>query len=89
MRAEIARICREQYGLAYTPEEITDCDGCPGEGQRLFVACSTWKLRSCARERGVQTCAACSEYPCAELESFLGAEPEARRRLDALRLGGA
>ncbi len=88
MRAEIARVCREQYGLAYSPQDITDCDGCPGEGQRLFVACSACKMRNCARARGLETCASCPEYPCPDLRAFLESEPEARRRLDALRPDG-
>jgi hypothetical protein len=30
-RAEIFRICTEQYDIKLTPEDITDCDGCRTE----------------------------------------------------------
>ncbi len=86
-RAEIARLCREEYGLDYAPEDITDCDGCRSDGARLFKACEGCPIRSCARGRRLESCAACPEYACAQLETFFAGEPSARERLEAIRSG--
>jgi len=82
MRIGIARICEEKYGLKYRPEEITGCDGCGVDAERLFAPCRECPIRLCARDRGLYNCAYCSDYPCARLEDFFAAEPEARVRLE-------
>jgi hypothetical protein len=85
MRAEIAQLCREQYGMTYEPQDITDCDGCrTGEG-RLFSACRNCGIRNCARQRGLESCAYCDEYICEKLEAFFASEPSARTHLDEIR----
>jgi hypothetical protein len=85
MRSEIAQLCQEQYGMAYKPEDITDCDACPTEGGRLFFACADCVIRKCARENGLENCAYCNEYACERLEAFFATEPTARARLDEMR----
>ena len=87
MRSEIAQLCREQYGMAYRPEDIGDCDGCPTEGGRLFFACKDCVIRSCARQKEIENCAHCGEYVCERLEAFFATEPTARTRLDEIRNG--
>jgi hypothetical protein len=84
-RTEIARLCREQYGLQYEPEDITDCDGCRSESGRLFSGCGNCRIRSCARQRELENCACCGEYACAKLEAFFIMEPAAKARLDEIR----
>ncbi len=85
MRVEIARLCREQYGMNYSQDDITDCDGCLAGGERLFSACTTCPIRKCARERGLENCAHCSEYTCQKLEAFFVGEPSAETRLEGIR----
>jgi len=85
MRAEIVRLCQEHYGLAYTREDISDCDGCRSESGRLFSGCRNCAIRNCARQKGLETCADCGEYACARLEAFFATEPDARARLDEIR----
>ena len=87
MRAEIARLCKEHYGMDYTPEDITDCDGCRTEGGRLFSASTNCAIRKCAREKGLENCAYCPEYACSKLEAFFRTETAARTRLDKIRSG--
>jgi hypothetical protein len=87
MRAQIAIVSNERYGVRYEPEEITDCDGCRSEQGRLFSASHACNIRKCARQKGVETCAQCSDYICAKLGAFLVAEPEAKARLDEVRRG--
>ena len=85
MRTEILRLCNQQYGISLSLQDITDCDGCRSEGRRLFSGCKDCPIRNCARQRGVENCAYCENYACAQLEVFLRAEPSARVRLDAIR----
>ena len=85
MRTEIARICKEQYGMEYKPEDITDCDGCKTEGGRLFSGCKKCDIRKCARQKNVENCAHCSEYACETLEKFFTMDPDAKARLDVIR----
>jgi predicted nucleic acid binding AN1-type Zn finger protein len=85
MRIEIARLCREEYGLNYDLKDITDCDGCRTENDRLFDACKNCKIRICARERGYENCAYCSEYVCITLKEFYDKDPSAKTNLDGIR----
>jgi len=69
-----------------TPEDL-DCDGCSTTEGKLWSWCNQCTVRVCASERQVTTCAACPDYGCETLESFLQmAGDEARQRLEALRL---
>ena len=85
MRVEISRRCKEQYGMKYEPEDITDCDGCRTEGGRLFSACKDCAIRNCARQKGVETCAHCTDYVCGKLEAFFATDPAGKACLDEVR----
>ena len=89
MRAAIARLCSEQYGLEYgieyTSKDITDCDGCLTESMRLFSGCKNCPIRKCAREKGIESCAYCNEYPCEQLQKFFTTDPSAKTRLETIR----
>jgi hypothetical protein len=82
MRTEIARICREEYGLIYDLKDINDCDGCWTEYGNLFSGCRNCKIRNCARDREYENCAFCPEYPCIE---FYVKDPSAKANLDRIR----
>ncbi len=85
MRAHIARVCNERYGIKYEPEDITDCDGCRTEGGRLFPGSRNCSIRKCARQKGLENCAHCTDYICEKLEAFFKTDPDAKTRLDELR----
>ena len=85
MRAEIAEQCNKLYGTKYGPEDVNDCDGCRTEGGRLFSGCKTCLIRNCAKDKGLETCACCSEYACEQLLKFFAMEPEAKERLDRIK----
>jgi hypothetical protein len=87
MRVEIARQCREQYGMNYGADEITDCDGCRIAGGRLFAGCRNCPVRKCASEKQLENCAHCPEYVCGNLQAHLSSDPAARIRLDEIRAG--
>lgn len=78
MRVEIARLCKEQYGMNLELADITDCDGCRTEGKRLFSGCKDCPIRNCAKPKGTENCAYCSEYACENLEAFFAKEPVAK-----------
>ena len=83
MRAEIAQVIKEHYGVEHKPEDIADCDGCRTEGGRLF--CKECQIRKCAREKGIESCASCTEYACEKLKKLFATDPDARKRLDQIR----
>jgi hypothetical protein len=85
MRAEIAQLTNRRYGTNYETTDITDCDGCTTEGERLFSGCKNCLIRRCAREKKVENCAYCAEYACVKLEAFFKIEPIAKTRSDAIR----
>jgi hypothetical protein len=85
MRATIARICHERYGMNLRPDEVGDCDGCHAESGRLFSGCRTCEIRTCAQGKNLESCAYCSEYACVRLQKLFVDDPSARTRLDALR----
>jgi len=83
MRAEIARVIKEQYGVEQRAEDIGDCDGCRTEDGRVF--CKDCKVRKCAKEKGVENCAYCTEYACDKLKELFVKDPEAKTRLELIR----
>lgn len=85
MKAEMARISKERYGLEVDIEAITDCDGCRAIDGRLLATCGDCKIRNCAQEKDIDNCAHCGDYPCDNLEQLFKHEPAARNRLDVIR----
>jgi hypothetical protein len=84
MRAEIARICSEQYEVRVDSEEVNDCDGCKAD-KRLFSGCVKCEIRDCARQKALSNCAHCSDYPCEKLTVFFSTDPQAKIILDVIR----
>jgi hypothetical protein len=59
------------------------CDGC--RGPRTGGYCAECPVRASAISRGVETCADCPDYACAELQKFFGMATAARDNLEMLR----
>lgn len=55
------------------PLEMLQCDGC--RSARRFSYCQTCKLIVCAREKGLDFCGSCADFPCADLKEFQGGKP--------------
>ena len=85
MRVDIAQEIKKRYGQECKPEDVNDCYGCRAETGRLYSGCMKCQIRKCARERNLENCAHCDEYPCEKLEKFFHTDPEAKKRLDAIR----
>jgi hypothetical protein len=82
-KKELAKKWTEGLNVEFQPEEIT-CNGCLSD--TLSGWCSKiCKIRPCAVERKVKTCAHCEEYPCGKLKEFLANEPEATQNLERIR----
>jgi len=85
---ELARVAKEwseQFKMEIPPESIV-CDGCKtGDDARRSGYCSICGVRSCAVERGVDTCAHCEEYACETLQGCPGFHAEGRTTLDRIR----
>lgn len=85
MKREIIGMCKEYYGIDYKLEDINDCDGCMAENGRMFFACENCGIRKCAKQKGVENCAYCSDYACKELSGIFKVEPGAKTRLNIIR----
>jgi len=85
MRVEIARRINDLYKEKMAAEDVTDCDGCLTKDGRFFSGCKKCQIRKCAKDKAVENCAYCSDYPCEKLKKIFVTEPEARTRLDIIR----
>jgi len=50
--------------------EVTqlNCEGCISEN--LFEHCRKCRFRDCNKDKGIEICEECSEYPCDDLRNF-------------------
>lgn len=53
---------------SYTAENVR-CDGCRSDGRLADTEC---KARPCAREKGVESCAECGDFPCDKMKHLMG-----------------
>jgi len=80
-----AAMWREQFNSPYITADNIVCDGCM-QDERLSGYCSMCKIRACASDKGITTCAPCPEYKvCEDLAEFHAHAPEAKSVLDGLR----
>jgi len=84
LREQVAGLWSKQYNARLSAEDI-NCDGCTTRSDTLFRHCRVCKIRKCAVETGVASCADCGNYACDTLESFFRMVPEARITLEGLR----
>ena len=81
-KKQLAEKWTEGLKVEFKPEDI-DCDGCISD--RISGWCRIiCKIRPCAEERRVKTCAHCDDYPCKRLKEFLSEEPVAKRNLEEI-----
>jgi hypothetical protein len=79
-KKELAKKWTGGLGAKFKPEDI-NCNGCKSD------VISGWcrkicKIRPCAEDRKVRTCAHCNDYPCEILKKFLSDEPAATKNLE-------
>jgi hypothetical protein len=87
-REQIVIAIRKYLGEEKRVEDITDCDGCKAQSGRLYSDCQKCRIRKCARQKRLENCAYCRQYPCEKLTRFFDSEDidgGARKRLDAIK----
>jgi hypothetical protein len=78
--------------LGSVPKEDIACGGCKSDN--VYYGCRICGLRSCAREKNVEHCIECSEYPCKNYRSWQKAAKllphikEAADSLEAIKRDG-
>lgn len=82
----VAAQWRTAFNLPDLQAESILCDGCLTTNGRLSGYCRTCQIRACALEHAVDNCAGCTEYICEKLNGFFTHAPEAKQRLDAVRM---
>ena len=80
---QIAERWSRELKTDFSTEEVL-CDGC--RSQRISGWCQRiCEIRPCAEQKGLGTCAQCSDYQCENLKRFLLDEPEAKEYLEESR----
>jgi len=83
-REKIAQKWSQDFKSDFKATDI-DCVGCSIPNGVHVGYCAMCKIRACAQERKLTTCAACPDFACQELEGFLKMAPQAKENLMALR----
>jgi len=81
-KKQLAERWTKGMNVGFRPEDI-NCCGCMSD------TISGWcrkicRIRPCAENRKVKTCAHCDAYPCGKLKEFLSKEPVATRNLEEI-----
>ncbi|HPB30940.1 MAG TPA: DUF3795 domain-containing protein [Candidatus Sumerlaeota bacterium] len=84
LRAEVAGKWSELYHVPIQPGDI-NCTGCRSDGVKVYYCDHMCEIRKCSMGKGLENCAPCSDYPCANLNEVFKMAPHARAALDALR----
>ena len=80
LRVQVAQSWSRIYGREILPEEVF-CHGCGAEGTEGIFCQSMCRIRPCCREKGLDTCARCKDFPCPELKAVFAFCPDAEDRL--------
>ena len=76
--SKLSREWETLFGFHLEPEQL-ECDSCRREsGRRVDKGCS---VRACCRQKGLETCAECAEYPCDSLKKRFVYRDEVERKL--------
>ena len=67
LRRQSQSFYKEQFGLDI-PLEKFNCEG--GRAQNVFELCKGCPFVKCCKERGVDSCSKCPEYPCKEISDY-------------------
>ena len=83
-RIKVAKQWSKQHNTIFERQDI-NCDGCKSQTGRLFKFSRSCRVRQCAKEKDIETCGYCPEYPCEKLNPIFKAAPGVKERLDALK----
>ncbi|MDD2331217.1 MAG: DUF3795 domain-containing protein [Candidatus Cloacimonetes bacterium] len=74
---------KEHFGTEIAPED-TCCEGCLSLGKKISF-CAQCEIRSCALEKGYNTCAECNSLPCSKGEFIWKEGSQSLKTLYSLR----
>jgi hypothetical protein len=83
-KRRIAQVFTAQYKNEYKPSDI-NCDGCQSDGSKVFSYCNICEIRKCGKEKQIENCAHCDDYPCEKLSKVFSGYPKAKETLDSIR----
>lgn len=69
--------------ITFTADDMT-CEGCFWDKNDRSKMCGVCEIRQCAKNKSIDNCGACSEYPCEIIERRLPIDSENRVRLDRI-----
>jgi hypothetical protein len=70
VRKKLVDTWRKYLGHQHYTAENVACEGCKSAGDK--VADKQCEARPCAREKGVESCAQCDEFPCKKMSKLMG-----------------
>jgi len=82
-RTRVAQDWSTRFKVEVNPKDI-NCDGCQSDGGRIFNYCNVCEVKKCGKEKGLENCGYCGEYPCRKLDFILTNAPDAKKRLDEI-----
>ena len=85
-QARVAEMWSKQFKADIKSEDVV-CDGCLAGHTRYFAHCYECEIRACGIARGVLNCAHCDDYGCEKLAGFLEHVPDAKAKLEEIRVG--
>jgi len=83
-RKKVAEAWSKQFNMPVKPEDV-NCDGCMSDSERIVAYANICGIRKCAREKELENCAYCDEYPCEKLTKWFSTVPQARTALEEIR----
>ena len=67
LRRQSQEFYQSEFGIDIPPEDI-HCHG--GRSEDVFCLCRACPFVKCCRERGVDACSDCTEYPCGSIRAY-------------------
>ncbi|MCG8688575.1 MAG: DUF3795 domain-containing protein [Desulfobacterales bacterium] len=80
LMAQVAQRWSKLYDMKIEARDVY-CKGCKSLGTQGIYCQSMCRIKPCCRDKGLDTCAPCSEFPCADLKKVFDFCPEAKKRL--------
>jgi len=70
VRQKLVNAWRKYLGHEHYTAENVACEGCKNEGDK--IADKQCQARPCAREKGLESCAQCNDFPCDKVKHLMG-----------------
>lgn len=81
---KLAAACERGGGGSFILPSRMKCTGCLAAGPKS-VTCNECRVRLCAMENRLPSCAFCDEFPCGLGDEIWDAAPEYKHNLEALK----